>query len=67
MSAEDSLAWSWTIANVRNNAGIDVANSPALPWLIDRLGLRGAAVNVFVRKVGLILAMFRRIDSEGKD
>lgn len=34
-----------------------------VPWLIDKIGLVGAGVNVFTRKVGVIMSMFQRIDA----
>jgi hypothetical protein len=66
MNAEDALAWAWTVENVRLNPMLMNGDDQAgmIPWLIEKIGLRGAGLNVFLRKVGLILEMFKRIDAE---
>jgi hypothetical protein len=38
-------------------------SGPMTAWLIDKIGLPDHAVNVFVRKVGMLMEMFKRIDA----
>ena len=58
------MAWTWTIENVRMNPTLmGEPSGPMTAWLIDKIGLPDHAVNVFVRKVGMLMEMFKRIDA----